>query len=314
MSNNKHHKFVMRGTSVKKTKVVIVGGGPAGLTAAIYCGRAGLKPVVAVGEVDEQLMPGGQLMITTEVENYPGFSKGIDGPVLMDKFKEQAEKFGAELIEDWATDFQFTKNGLHRLKIGNTKYECDAIILANGAVARWLNAPDEEKYRNNGISACATCDGPLPIFRNKHIFVIGGGDSACEEASFLTRFASKVTMIHRRDELRASKIMQKRVMENDKIDFLWNTVITGYKGKKKLEGIQLKNTKTGKEEDVKASGLFMAIGHIPLTNSLQNTGLELDEKGYIKVRDNIYTNIDGVFTCGDVHDTHENVTIYSNYI
>ena len=303
MSINKHHKFVMKGTSVKKTKVVIVGGGPAGLTAAIYCARAGLNPVVATGEVEGQLMPGGQLMITTEVENYPGFPEGIDGPVLMDKFKEQAERFGAELIEEWATDFHFSQGGPHRLKIGNVEYECDSIILSNGAAARWLNAPGEEKYRNNGISACATCDGPLPIFRNKHIFVIGGGDSACEESLFLTKFASKVTMIIRRDQLRASKIMQKRVNDNNKIDFLWNTVITGYEGEKKLEKILLKNTKTGTENKQEANGLFMAIGHDPLTKSLKGTGLNLDEKGYIEVKDHVYTNIDGVFTSGDVHDT-----------
>jgi len=290
--------------SVKKVKVVIVGAGPAGLTAAIYSARAGLNPVVAAGAVEAQLMPGGQLMITTEVENYPGFPEGIEGPELMDKFRAQAKRFGAQIVEEWATDFQFKAGGPHRVKIGEDQYECDTIILANGAAARWLNAPGEDKYRNRGISACATCDGPLPIFRNQHIFVLGGGDSACEEALFLTRFASKVTLIHRRDQLRASKIMAKRVLEHPKIEVAWNTVVEGYIGEQKLEGIKLKNIVTGESKSAPTGGLFMAIGHEPLTRGLEKSGVELDEEGYIKVqKDFVYTNIDGVFTCGDVHDT-----------
>jgi len=286
-----------------KTKLVIVGAGPSGLTAAIYAGRAGLQPVVAAGSVEAQLMPGGQLMITTEVENYPGFPEGIEGPEMMEKFMAQARRFGAEIIEEWATDFQFKEGGPHKLKIGGKDYECDAIILANGAAARWLDNPNEEKYRNNGISACATCDGPLPVFRGTHIYVVGGGDSACEEAQFLARFASKVTMIVRRDELRASKIMQKRVLEHEKIEMAWNTQVVGYSGANKLEKLRLKDTVTGEEREVEAGGLFMAIGHEPLTKGLENSGLELDKEGYIVVKNNVFTNIDGVFTCGDVHDT-----------
>jgi thioredoxin reductase (NADPH) len=259
---------------------------------------------VAAGSVEAQLMPGGQLMITTEVENYPGFPEGIEGPELMERFMAQAKRFGAQIIEEWATDFKFQNGGPQRVKIGNDLYEAETIILANGAAARWLNAPNEEKYRNRGISACATCDGPLPVFRNQHIFVLGGGDSACEEALFLTRFASKVTLIHRRDQLRASKIMAKRVLEHPKIEVAWNTVIEEYAGEQKLEGIKLKNIVSGEIKTVPAGGLFMAIGHEPLTRGLEASGIELDAEGYIRVHhDMVFTNIDGVFTCGDVHDT-----------
>lgn len=184
-------------------------------------------------------------MITTEVENFPGFPEGIEGPELMDKLFAQARRFGAQIIEEWATDFEFRAGGPHLVKIGEQRYECETMILANGAAARWLNAPGEEKYRNRGISACATCDGPLPIFRGQEIYVLGGGDSACEEALFLTRFASKVYLIHRRDQLRASKIMAKRVLEHPKIQVLWNTVIEGYQGETRLERLALKNIVTG---------------------------------------------------------------------
>ena len=284
-------------------KVIIVGAGPAGLTAAIYAGRANLNPLVAAGEVQATDMPGGQLMITTEVENYPGFPEGIQGPELMEKFMEQAKKFGATIVEEFATEFDLPQGGPFKVKIGENWYEAEAVILATGASARWLNAPGEQKYRNNGISACATCDGPLPIFRNKHIFVVGGGDSAVEEALFLTRFTNKVSIIHRRDELRASKIMQNRALENPKIEVLWNTVIDGYKGEKFLEKLVLKNVKTGDVYEDEVGGLFMAIGHSPNTKFLVNAGLEL-ENGYIKVHDHILTSVDGVFAAGDVHDTH----------
>jgi len=288
---------------LKKVRVIIVGAGPAGLTAAIYSGRAGLAPVVAAGSVESGMQPGGQLMITTEVENYPGFPDGVEGPELMDKFMEQARRFGAQIIEEFATDFQFKPGGPQRCKIGGVQYECDAIILANGAAARWLNAPGEEKYRNRGISACATCDGPLPIFKGQQIYVLGGGDSACEEALFLTRFATKVYLVHRRDQLRASKIMVKRVLEHPKIEVLWNTIIDGYEGEQRLERICLKNALTGEPRKVAAAGLFMAIGHVPLTKGLERSGIDLDEEGYIKVQRSVFTNIDGVFAAGDVHDT-----------
>eukprot|EP01101_Sappina_pedata_P004956 TRINITY_DN2181_c0_g1_i1.p1 TRINITY_DN2181_c0_g1~~TRINITY_DN2181_c0_g1_i1.p1 ORF type:complete len:385 (-),score=199.26 TRINITY_DN2181_c0_g1_i1:108-1091(-) len=286
-----------------KTKLIIVGSGPSGLTAAIYAGRANLAPVVAVGGITANAIPGGQLMITTEVENFPGFPEGIQGPELMERFMAQAKKHGAIFVEEFATEFILKEGGPHQVKIGDDWYESQAIILANGATARWLNAPGELELRNKGISACATCDGPLPVFRNKHIFVIGGGDSACEEALFLTRFASQVTLIHRRDKLRASKVMIDRALSNPKIDVLWNTTIIGYKGEGFIQAIITKDLVTGEEKEVQAGGVFMAIGHVPATNGLENTGLDLDEAGYIKVKELIKTNIDGVFTAGDVHDT-----------
>src|SRR5437868_1536306 len=247
----------------KDHKVLIIGGGPAGLTAAIYAARANLNPIVAAGEVTQSgQMPGGQLMITTEVENFPGFPDGIQGPELMERFMEQAKKFGTKIVEEFATDFEFKIGGPHRAKVGDEIYEVEAIILANGAAAKWLNAPGELEYRNRGISACATCDGPLPIFRNKHIYVVGGGDSAVEEATFLSRFASKVTIIHRRDTLRASKIMIDRAYKNKKIDFLWNTNIIGYKGNDKgLTHIITQNTHTDEVIEFETNGVFMAIGH-----------------------------------------------------
>lgn len=284
-------------------KVIIVGAGPAGLTAAIYTARANLKPLVAAGEVLATDMPGGQLMITTEVENYPGFPEGIQGPELMEKFMEQAKKFGATIVEEFATEFELPPKGPFKVKVGDTWHETESVIIATGASARWLNAPNEQKFRNNGISACATCDGPLPVFRNKHIFVVGGGDSAIEEALYLTRFASQVSIIHRRDELRASKIMQKRALDHPKIDIRWNTVIEEYKGDKFLEKLVLKNVKTGEIIEEELGGLFMAIGHQPNTKYLENVGLDL-ENGYVKVHDHVYTNIEGVFAAGDVHDLH----------
>lgn len=288
----------------KEHKVIIVGGGPAGLTAAIYAGRANLNPLVASGEVEGSQMPGGQLMITTEVENYPGFPEGIEGPELMERMTKQAERFGAKIVQEWATDFLLPSGGPFHVKVGNVWYETGAVILANGASARWLGAPDEDKFKNKGISACATCDGPLPIFRNKHLFVIGGGDSAVEEATFLTRFASKVTLVHRRDTLRASKIMQDKAKSNPKIEIMWNSVVVGYLGEEKLTGIVIQDVNTGEKKEYEAGGVFMAIGHDPLTRFITSSGVDFDEKGYIKAKDLIHTNIDGVFTAGDIHD-HE---------
>lgn len=288
----------------RQEKVVIIGGGPAGLTAGIYTARAGLEPVIATGDFARGTTPGGQLMITTDVENFPGFKDGIEGPQLIDDMTEQATKFGAKMVSGFAHSFEkFEPRGPFRFKIGDDNYESQVIIFANGASAKWLNLENEQKYINHGISACATCDGPLPIFRNKHIHVVGGGDSAIEEAVYLTRFASKVTIIHRRDELRASKIMQKRALENPKINFNWNTIIKEYIGDDRLTHIKIKNLKTGEENVVETPGVFMAIGHQPNTDSLKDTGIELDDFGYIKVHDQIFTNIPGVFACGDVHDT-----------
>ncbi|MHA2295313.1 MAG: thioredoxin-disulfide reductase [Candidatus Hodarchaeales archaeon] len=290
-----------------KHKVIIIGSGPAGLTAAIYTARADLNPLVAAGEVKLTEMPGGQLMITTEVENFPGFPEGIDGPDLMHKFMDQAKKFGATLIEEYATDIKGTP-GSYEVKVGNDWYLTHAVIIATGATARWLNAPGEDKYRNLGISACATCDGPLPVFRNKEIYVIGGGDSAMEESLYLSKFASHVSIVHRRDQLRASKIMQQKIFDNPKIDVLWDSIVVGYYGEEFLEGVKIKNVKKEEITDHPVGGVFMAIGHDPNTKWLKDVEIdgkkvELDEKGYIKVKDLIHTNIEGVFAAGDVHDT-----------
>jgi thioredoxin reductase (NADPH) len=213
-------------------------------------------------------------------------------------------RFLLTVIEKWATDFNLKPGGPFQIKVGDDWYESETVILANGAAAKWLGAPNEDKFINNGISACATCDGPLPVFRKKHIAVLGGGDSAAEEALFLTRFASKVTMIVRRDQLRASKIMVERVKANPKIEIAWNTVIEGYEGNDKLEALRLKNVVTGEQHTMPVAGLFMAIGHDPLTKHIKISGVGLDEAGYIKVHDHIHTNIEGVFAAGDVHDTH----------
>eukprot|EP01097_Dermamoeba_algensis_P005103 TRINITY_DN3254_c0_g1_i3.p1 TRINITY_DN3254_c0_g1~~TRINITY_DN3254_c0_g1_i3.p1 ORF type:complete len:405 (+),score=97.54 TRINITY_DN3254_c0_g1_i3:170-1384(+) len=297
----------------RKTKVLIIGGGPAGLTAGIYAARANLKPIIAMGDGSGNNVPGGQLMITTEVENYPGYEHGIQGPELMDKMIAQAKRFGADLIPAQAKEFlPFVSGGPFFVKTGKEWIEAECLILANGSSARWLDLPNEDKFRNRGISACATCDGPLPMYRNKHLFVVGGGDSAMEEALFLTRFASQVTILHRRDKFRASKIMQERLLSNPKVQVKWNTEVAGYEGKERLSGLVLKDTKTGqtwKESEV--GGLFMAIGHTPNTNSLKGTGIELDDEGYVAVsspkgekKDNlyVYTNVPGVFAAGDVHD------------
>ncbi|MHA1450610.1 MAG: thioredoxin-disulfide reductase [Candidatus Hodarchaeales archaeon] len=290
-----------------KHKVIIIGAGPAGLTAAIYTARANLNPLVAAGEVEATQMPGGQLMITTEIENFPGFPEAIDGPDLMGKFMDQARRFGTTIIERYATDIKGTP-GNYEVKVGDDWFKTHAVIIATGATARWLNAPDEDKFRNMGISACATCDGPLPVFRNKEIFVIGGGDSAMEEALFLAKFASHVSIIHRRDELRASKIMQKKIFDNPKIDVMWDSVVEGYYGSDFLEGVKIKNVKSGKITEHPVGGVFMAIGHDPNTKWLKDIDfngkkIELDEKGYIIAKDHVHTNIEGIFAAGDVHDT-----------
>lgn len=292
-----------------KHQVIIVGGGPAGLTAAIYCARAGLKPIVFAGGVEGALMPGGQLMTTSEVENFPGFPDGgVSGPELMQRMRTQAEQFGTEIIEKWVLRCDVSAKPFIVLVEGGDEYSSDALIIATGATAKWLNLPNEDKFRNNGISACAVCDGPLRIYRNKHIYVVGGGDTAMEEATFLTKFASKVTIVHRRDTLRASKAMQQRAMENPKIEFLWDSVITGYSGDDFLTGLQIKNVKTEETTLHPAGALFMGIGHQPMTEFITKSGeqcnIELDDVGYVKVHDNVLTNVSGVFGCGDVHDTH----------
>lgn len=289
--------------SDRKTNVLILGQGCAGLVSSIYLGRAGLNPVLIAGSCSDTLIPGGQLMITDNIENYPGFPDAISGPDLIELFSRQARQFGAEFIEQFATRFEFKQGGPHRVLVNDEWYSAKAVILAVGARARWLNAINEDVYRNNGLSACATCDGPLPIYRNKKIYVVGGGDTSCQEALFLTKFASKVYIVHRRDSLRASRIMADRVLTHDKIEMVWNSEVVEYLGDgSSLTGLKLKNTLTQEITTVDCAGCFIAIGHEPNTACLRDSMLALDKEGYIEVKDNVYTNIDGVFAAGDCHD------------
>lgn len=246
-------------------------------------------------------MPGGQLMFTTDVENFPGFPDGVQGPDLMEMMKKQALRFETEMIEEDALEADFKPGGPFRIRSQSGWHETRSVIIATGAAAKWLALPGEEKFRNRGLSACAVCDGMF--FRNQEVMVAGGGDSAMEEALTLTHHASKVTVVHRRDALKASKIMQDRARNNPKIRFLWNTVITGYEGDEVLKAVKLKNTVTGQEGVEPVSGVFMGIGHHPNTEFLGGV-LELDEKGYIVTQNGVETSMEGVFAAGDVHDRH----------
>jgi len=277
-------------------RVIILGSGAAGLTAAIYAARANLQPLVIEGS-----QPGGQLTITTDVENYPGFPKGIMGPELMEEFKKQAERFGTETLFGEVTAVDL-KQRPFKLSVSKEMFTCDTLIVASGATAKLLGLESEMKLMGHGVSACATCDGFF--FKDKELVVVGGGDTAMEEATFLTKFASKVTVVHRRDKLRASKIMQERAEKNSKISFVWDTTVEEVYGDAKsggVTGVKFKNLKTGKTEDFKCDGLFIAIGHEP--NSKLFAGkLDLDPTGYILTHDGTKTNIPGIFACGDVQD------------
>ncbi|MDO8106188.1 thioredoxin-disulfide reductase [Isoptericola sp. b441] len=279
--------------------VVIVGSGPAGYTAAIYAARAGLAPVVVAGAVTA----GGALMNTTEVENFPGFVEGVMGPELMETMQKQAERFGAEVLYDDAVELRLT-DPIKTVVTGNGQtFLTRAVILATGSAYRELGLADEKRLSGHGVSWCATCDGFF--FRNQEIVVVGGGDSAVEEATFLTRFASKVTMVHRRDELRASKIMADRAFADPKIEFAWNSQVVAIHGDSKVTGVRLRDTVTGAERDLDATGVFVAIGHIP-RNELLLGQVDLDDAGYVLVggdgRRGTATNIEGVFACGDLVD------------
>jgi thioredoxin reductase (NADPH) len=275
------------------SSVAIIGSGPAGLTAAIYAGRANLAPVVFAGH-----LYGGQLMLTTEVENYPGFADGIMGPELMESFRKQAERFGSKLHFTDVTKVDFSQRPFV-LATEDDEYTADTVIVATGASARWLDVPGETRLRGRGVSTCATCDGAF--FREKHIVVVGGGDSAMEEALFLTRFGSKVTVIHRRDSFRASKIMADRVHAHDKIEIIWNSEVIEVIGAEKTEALALRNLETGATSTIDADALFIAIGHDPNTGIFAGQ-LELDASGYIVSADGVTTKIPGVFVAGDVFD------------
>lgn len=275
--------------------VIIVGSGPAGLTSAVYCGRAMLKTVVIAGAV-----PGGQLMLTTEVENFPGFEEPILGPDLIQHMRKQAERFGAEFIQDDATSVDFKTRPFKTTAAGKI-YESNAVIIATGASAKWLGVDSESRLRGKGVSSCATCDGFF--FRGKDTVTVGGGDVALEDTMFLTKFVNHATIIHRRDALRASKILQDRAFKNSKISFVWDSVVEEVLGQQKVEGVRVRNVKTGKQDVLKCDGVFLAIGHQPNTAIFQGQ-IELDQKGYIVTRQGTATSVEGVFACGDVRDFH----------
>jgi thioredoxin reductase (NADPH) len=280
-------------------EVIIIGSGPAGLTAAIYAARANLEPLVIEGEPSSTSdQPGGQLMLTTDVENYPGFVDGIQGPELMANFRAQAARFGARYLQQKVTRVDLAERPF-RVWTHDDEYTARAVIVSVGARALMLGLPAEERLLGHGLSTCATCDGFF--FRGHDIGVVGGGDSALEEALFLTKFADKVTLVHRRDQLRASKIMQERAFKNDKIDFLWDSVVTDLHGDTTLSGVQVQNVKTGEYSTLPMSGLFVAIGHIPNTDIFRGQ-LDMDDAGYLLTHDGTRTNVEGVFACGDCQD------------
>lgn len=277
---------------------IIIGSGPASFTAAIYTTRGAASTLILGGETW-----GGQLMLTTTVDNYPGFPEGIQGPNLMQKMRQQAERFGAQFTEKNVEKVDFA-NKPFKLTAGGVEYLSKSVIIATGADTKWLGAPGEDKLRGRGVSSCAPCDAPF--FKNKKVAVIGGGDSAMEEALVLTKYATSVTIIHRRDEFRASEAMQARVQEQvkmGKIKILWNSEVKEFTGEQKLEKLKVFNNKDNKEEDMVFDGAFVAIGHIPATGIFKGP-IELDEKGYVKVSDHTKTNLEGVFVAGDVHDYH----------
>jgi thioredoxin reductase (NADPH) len=278
---------------VAHAKVLIIGGGPAGYTAALYAARARLDPLVLAGRES-----GGQLMLTTDVENYPGFPEGILGPELMDLFRKQAARFGAKIVDKNVTQVDFRRRPF-TVTAEDETHTADAIVVATGAASLWLGLPNETRLRGHGVSSCATCDGAF--FKEKDLIVVGGGDSAMEEASFLTRFARTVTIVHRRDAFRASKIMQERALTNPKIRVVWDSAVEDILGTDHVTGVRLRNLKTGATTERPVDGVFVAIGHAPNTKIFQGQ-LELDAKGYIVQKIHSQTSVEGVFAAGDVHD------------
>jgi len=283
-------------SETKRSKVLIIGSGPAGYTAAIYAARANLKPVLVSG-----MEPGGQLMITTEVENYPGFADVIEGPWLMEQMRLQAEHVGTEIISDFITEVDFSGRPFKAIGDSGAVYEGETVVIATGAQARWLGLPSEETFLGRGVSACATCDGFF--FRDKEVAIVGGGNTAVEEALFLTNFCSKVTLIHRRDSLRAEKVLQDRLFANDKVEFLWDSTVEEIVGDDSgMTGLRYKNVQSGEEKTLEASGLFVAIGHDPATSLFKGL-LHMDDSGYILTApDSTATSIPGVYAAGDVSD------------
>ena len=288
----------MNQNPTKHTKVLIIGSGPAGYTAAVYAARAMLKPILVYG-----IEPGGQMSTTTDVENYPGFADVIQGPWLMEQMRDQAKAVGTELIEDHVSSLNLKSSPFEAVGDSGQKYTADTIIISTGAQARWLNLKSEQEFRGFGVSACATCDGFF--FKDKEVAVVGGGNAAVEEAMFLTKFATKVKLIHRRDQLRAEKLLQKKLMDNKKIEIIWDTVVEDVLGNnepKNVKGLKIKNVKTNKVSEIKIDGLFIAIGHDPAT-SLVKGQLDMDKEGYVITKpDSTITNIPGVFAAGDVKD------------
>ncbi len=285
-------------SDVHHSRVLIIGSGPAGYTAAIYAARAALEPTMVLG-----LEPGGQMTITTDVENYPGYAETIQGPWLMEQMRDQAINVGTNLVSDHIASIDFSKRPFKAIGDGGAVYTGDTVIITTGAKARWLGLPSEEKFQGFGVSACATCDGFF--YRGKEVAVIGGGNTAVEEALFLTNFASKVVLVHRRDELRAEKILQQRLFKNEKIEVRWDSVLDEILGDEDplgVTGIRLKNVKTGEMSELPVHGVFIAIGHTPATEIFKG-GVDMDEEGYIMTRpDSTTTNVEGVFAAGDVKD------------